>query len=65
MLAVMRSGRNPTMRYLHRAHRVSVQWLRERFTLLPESVEIFYEDSCDMRADMYTNSFADATKWSH
>eukprot|EP00969_Alexandrium_andersonii_P255119 11277818-Alexandrium_andersonii.AAC.1 len=29
MLAVMRSGRNPTMRYLHRTHRVSVQWLHE------------------------------------
>eukprot|EP00969_Alexandrium_andersonii_P204958 9057225-Alexandrium_andersonii.AAC.1 len=30
MLAVLRAGRSPTMRYLHRTHRVSVQWLHEQ-----------------------------------
>eukprot|EP00969_Alexandrium_andersonii_P281100 12428397-Alexandrium_andersonii.AAC.1 len=51
MLAVSRSGRNPTMRHLRRAHRVSAQRSHERFILFPQNVEIFYEDSCDMCAD--------------
>eukprot|EP00969_Alexandrium_andersonii_P039757 1741445-Alexandrium_andersonii.AAC.1 len=29
MIQIVRSGRNRTMRYLHRTHRVSVQWLHE------------------------------------
>jgi hypothetical protein len=29
MMACARSGRNPTMRYLGRTHRVSVAWLKE------------------------------------
>eukprot|EP00969_Alexandrium_andersonii_P111125 4905443-Alexandrium_andersonii.AAC.1 len=29
MMAIIKSGRNPTTRYLHRTHRVSVQWLHE------------------------------------
>eukprot|EP00969_Alexandrium_andersonii_P207106 9150656-Alexandrium_andersonii.AAC.1 len=32
MMAIIKSGRNPTTRYLYRTHRVSVQWLRERFS---------------------------------
>eukprot|EP00969_Alexandrium_andersonii_P251825 11129934-Alexandrium_andersonii.AAC.1 len=32
MLAVTRSGRNPTMRYVHRAHRMSVYTLRRLVT---------------------------------
>ena len=31
MISVVRSGRNPTMRYLKRTHGVSVAWLHERF----------------------------------
>ena len=31
MLRVVETGKNPTMRYLHRTHRVSVAWLHERF----------------------------------
>ena len=29
-IAVITSGRNPTMRHLHRVHRVDIQWLYER-----------------------------------
>ena len=29
MLRVVETGKNPTMRYLHRTHRVSVSWLHE------------------------------------
>eukprot|EP00974_Lingulodinium_polyedra_P021792 2104493-Lingulodinium_polyedra.AAC.1 len=31
MMRAVGTGRNPTVRYLHRTHRVSVAWLRERF----------------------------------
>eukprot|EP00969_Alexandrium_andersonii_P151580 6701282-Alexandrium_andersonii.AAC.1 len=58
MMAIFKSGRNPTLRYLHRTHRVSVQWLRERFSD-PQGapVEMKYEDSADMKADIYTKAF--------
>ena len=45
MLACVRSGRNPTMRYLHRTHRVSVQWLHERFTAADSLADLTYEES--------------------
>eukprot|EP00974_Lingulodinium_polyedra_P073073 7072578-Lingulodinium_polyedra.AAC.1 len=32
MMRCIETGRNPTMRYLRRAHCVSVVWLRERFS---------------------------------
>eukprot|EP00969_Alexandrium_andersonii_P194051 8572155-Alexandrium_andersonii.AAC.1 len=58
MMAISKSGRNPTMRYLHGAHRVSVQRLRERFSD-PQGapVEVKYEDSADMKADICTKAF--------
>eukprot|EP00969_Alexandrium_andersonii_P157675 6968357-Alexandrium_andersonii.AAC.1 len=58
MMAIIRPGRNPTMRHLHRTHRVSVQWLRERFSD-PQGapVEIKYEDSADTKADIYIKAF--------
>ena len=31
MIRIMETGRNPTMRYLHRTHRISVSWLHEVF----------------------------------
>ena len=31
MIRVIETGKNPTMRYLHRTHRVSVAWLHEVF----------------------------------
>eukprot|EP00969_Alexandrium_andersonii_P086944 3835010-Alexandrium_andersonii.AAC.1 len=58
MMAIVRSGRNPTMRYLRRTHRVSVQWLHERFTE-GAAVELKYEDSEDMKADIYIKAFAE------
>ena len=30
MIQVIKTGRNPTMRHLHRVHRVGVGWLHER-----------------------------------
>ena len=31
MLRVVETGKNPTMRYLHRTHRDNVAWLHEAF----------------------------------
>ena len=69
MLQVVRTGRNPTMRYLHRTHRVSVSWLHERFA--PEdagpnhNLHIDYELTDRMCADIYTQIFTDPPKWLH
>eukprot|EP00969_Alexandrium_andersonii_P181715 8030120-Alexandrium_andersonii.AAC.1 len=57
-MAIIRSGNNPTLRYLHRTHRVSVQWLHERFFRFSgRSHRDEYEDSADMKADIYTKAF--------
>ena len=61
MMTVVKSGRNPTMRYLKRIHRVSVAWLHERFK--SNDFELVYEVSCRMAADIYTKAFSDPFKW--
>ena len=42
MLRVIETGKNPTMRYLHRTHRVNVSWLHERFKG-KKDLDIVYE----------------------
>ncbi|MCP4377402.1 MAG: Ty1/Copia family ribonuclease HI [bacterium] len=61
MIQVMKSGKNPTMRHLGRTHRVSVAFLSERFAA--GDVELCYETSSKMAADIYTKAFTDALKW--
>ena len=46
------------MRYLHRAHGVAVAWLHEVFRD-KTNLDLVYEASDSMRADIYTKSFAD------
>ena len=64
MLQVVNTGRNPTMRYLHRTHRVSVRWLYERFKDDKETT-LSYEITTRMCADIYTKAFTDPAKWEH
>ena len=61
MIRVVETGRNPTMRYLHRTHRVSVGWLHERFGA--DDLDLVYELTTRMAADIYTKAFVDAGKW--
>ena len=61
MINVVSTGRNPTMRYLRRTHRVSVSWLYERFK--DDDIELVYEMSAKMAADIYTKAFTDGAKW--
>ncbi len=61
MIQVITTGRNPSMRYLHRTHRVSVSWLHEVFK--GDQTVLMYEDSAKMAADIYTQEFVDKHTW--
>ncbi len=61
MIHVINTGRNPTMRYLLRTHRVSVSWLHEVFK--GADIVLMYEDSSKQAADIYTKGFDDKAKW--
>ena len=60
MISVVRSGRNPTMRYLERTHGVSVAWLHEIFQA--DHIALVYEITGKMAADIYTKGYDDARK---
>ncbi len=61
MIQVVKTDRNPTMRYLDRTHRVSVGWLHEVCT--SDDVCLEYTQSTDMAADIYTKAYTNAMKW--
>merc|ERR1711972_710488 len=61
MIRIVRSGRTPTTRYLHRTHRISVAWLHEVFKR--KDAVLAYEVSAKMSADVYTKAFLDPSKW--
>ena len=61
MISVVRSGRNPTMRYLERTHGVSAAWLHEIFQA--DHIALVYETTGKMAADIYTKGYDDARKW--
>ena len=63
MIAVCKSGRNPTMRHLGRTHKVDVAWLHERFE--SDDFELRYTESEQMAADIFTKGFSDPDKWTH
>ena len=63
MIAVCRSGKNPTMRHLHRTHRVSVDWLHETFKR--DDIALVYETSDRQCADIFTKAFSNPDKWKH
>ena len=57
----MSLAENPTMRYLSRTQGLNLRWLYERFQS-PE-LELMYEVSSNMAADIFTKSFTDKVKW--
>ena len=61
MIRVLETGRNPTMRYLHRTHRVSAARLHE--ALERKDFILVYELTSRMCADIYTKSFSEEAKW--
>eukprot|EP00971_Amphidinium_carterae_P254284 5048029-Amphidinium_carterae.1 len=62
-IAVLKSGRNPTMRHLGRTHRVSEAWLHEVF--LSGKMILNKCDTSDQAADIFTRSFTDEAKKKH
>ena len=63
MVAVIRSGKNPTMKALARLFRVSVSWMHERLESGEFTLE--YCDTTEMCADLHTKGFTDPNKWGH
>jgi hypothetical protein len=60
MIAVVRTGRNPTMRHLGRVHGVSIGFWHEQF--LDYNMAISYIGTAKMTADIYTKEFVDQQK---
>jgi len=58
MLQVIKTGRNPTMRYLSRTHRVSISWLNEVY----KAGNFKYKKTDEMAADIFTKAFANPVK---
>ena len=67
MIRVIESGRSPTMRYLHRTHRISIATLHEIITgqVSDAKINCEYTTSAEMAADIFTKGFTDKTKWTH
>eukprot|EP00974_Lingulodinium_polyedra_P074690 7237371-Lingulodinium_polyedra.AAC.1 len=68
MIRVIKTGRNPTMIYLHRTRRISIAVLHEILNghgNLDKKVDIKYTPFCDMAAYTFTKGFTDKVKWHH
>ena len=67
MIRVIETGRNPTMRYLHRTHRISIATLHEIITgqVTDANINCEYTTSANMAADVFTKGFTDKSKWRH
>ena len=66
MIRVIKSGRNPTMRYLHRTRRISMAVLHEMLTGkvdVCKQLAVEYTSSSSMAAGMLTKAFSDKSKW--
>ena len=61
MIAVIRSGKNPTMRHLERSHGISIVWMHEMFLL--SYIILICEISSKMAADIHTKAFRDPMAW--
>ena len=63
MCRVIKSGKNPTMRYLHRTHGVSIAWLHERFK--SSDLSLIAICTSRMSADIFTKGFTGAADFLH
>lgn len=63
MIGVMRTGRNPTMRHLHRSHDISIVWMHQMFQ--QDYIDLAYEITARMAADIHTKDFSGAHQWRH
>ena len=67
MIRVVETWRNPTMRYLHRTHRISIAALHEIITgqVTDAKINCEYTTSANVAADVFTKGFTDKSKWRH
>ncbi len=63
MAAAIRSGRNPTMRHLHRTHGIHISWMYDQ--CMSDQIQVRYVTTTLMAADIYTKAFQDAVKWNN
>ena len=61
MIAVIRSGKNPTMRHIERSHGSSIAWMHEIFLL--SYIILIYEITSKMAADIHTKAFRGPMAW--
>ena len=61
MIAVIRIGKNPTMRHIERSHGISIVWMHEMFLL--SYIILIYEITSKMAADIHTKAFRDPMAW--
>ena len=59
--AIIRSGRNPTMRHLTRTHGVHVNWLHDLYRR--KVFGVIYSRTEAQCADVFTKAFRDLPKW--
>ena len=62
MIRAIKSGRNPTMRYLHRTHRISIAVLNEMVTGkvdVCKKIDVEYTSYNSMAAGIFTKGFSD------
>ena len=66
-IQVVRTGRNPTMRYIGRTHGISIQFLHENLGHKSKGArfDLQYTLTTKMVADIHTKAFNDALKWEH
>ena len=62
LIRVIRTGHNPTLRHLGRTHGVDIASMREKFYKL-DKLDILYEKSSLMAADIFTKAYTSAQKW--
>jgi len=61
MTKVMKTGKNPTMRYMSRTHGLNIAWMSTVFD--QDYMELVYEKTDRMAADIFTKAFSGAEPW--
>jgi len=61
--AIIKSGKNPTMRHISRTHGVNIGWLHDLFQR--RIFGITYSRTEAMAADIFTKTFKELPKWQH
>ena len=62
-IAIIKSGKNPTMKHMNRTHGVQVRSLYDEFNNPRRNIQ--YIESAAQRADILTKCFRDIPTWKH